>query len=509
MNENKTVKTIKTPKEKTSFIGKIKRFWKSSIKNMSSIRQILLWYLIISITGALLLWAPISHSNDLEGGVSFIDALFTSSSAFSDTGLSTVGIEETFNWFGQLVTLILLNIGGVGWFTIKIFLLSYILRKTTRYNDIHDGSSELGTKTKNQTMGLVVTAIIISVFSTFFFGIIFGIIFATVMPDSGFNASLTSDVMSWGQAMWTGIYHASASVNNSGLDIFVGDNSMESYAGNIGIQLITIFLFILGGIGFGVFYDLYLWLNSKKTGRKFSFSLITKLSVSIYFIVAFVGLVLAYTVEGLAVINDPDAFLSQDSDLGLRIWAITFNTFSTRNAGFSTMDISKLQDLTLIIQSLMMFIGSGPGSTAGGLRTTTFGVIIISFWSNVRNKKAPTVFGKTISIEITKDAMKIFFASVIIIIVGIFLLSLSESLNSDIKLSDKESINYMYLVFSAFGTTGLSPEKNMGDYNTFSKFILILIMFIGQMGISTTVSQAKTKQIRFQKQYIEEYINLG
>lgn len=498
-----------------TFKEKIQNFWTKNFKNMSSIRQILLWYLIISLIGSLLLWAPFSQK-DLDNKISFIDALFVSSSAFSDTGLSTVEISGTFNFFGQLVTLILLSVGGIGWFTIKIFIFTFILRRKTRYNDIRDSSSELGTVRKDETLGLIFSAIIISLFSSIVFGFIFSLIFYFTNLE-GIN--------NYGDALWTGLYHASTSINNSGLDIFSGNDSMMTLYGEtaginvfaeVSIEILTMILFIIGGIGFGVFYDVYSWMQSKKTGKAFGFSLITKFSVVVYFSVSIIGLSLVYLSEGISILNSSnDSFLAKDysdewflnTSVAFRWWTVTFNTFSTRNAGFSSMDLINLQNTTKLIYSLMMFIGSGPGSTAGGLRTTTVGVLIVLMWGILRNKPKPIAFNKAIPDEIGKKATAILIASISLVIIDIFLISIVESANKDnngVSLMDN-----VFLVFSAYGTTGLST-LSLENYHWFSKLILIILMFIGQMGMSTTLSQGRNKKgLIYQKQFVEEYVNLG
>lgn len=537
---------------------------KSFFNNISSVRQILLWYLIISLTGALLLWLPFTHTSDFnslngEFGLSFIDALFVSSSAFSDTGLSTVGISDTFNIFGQAVTLVLLQIGGIGWFTIKIFIITFILRKATNYNTIADGSSELGTNRKNDTLGLVFFAVVISFGASLIFGFIFSLIFY-------FTEVEGVDTI-W-QAIWTGYYHASASVNNSGLDIFVGNDSMSTmYGANSGskvgwevtIEVLTLSLFVLGGIGFGIMFDIYRYFKSIGSGERFTFSLVTKICVVTYVAVAFAGLGLTYISEGLSVIGDSEnAFLSSDwegaTQLGLldfeidfnaliemivagditglqealenaisaaqtvdhtfentsvafRWWTLTFNTFSTRNAGFATMNLAYLHDATKLIFATMMFIGSGPGSTAGGLRTTTFAVIIVTLWASGRNKPQPHAFNKGIPVEVSRKAFAILCFSLAILFTDIVAITIIEvSFHEGNEFNG--FIDNMFVVFSAYGTTGLAIA-DLGTYHWLSKLILILLMFIGQMGISNTLNQVSTKQIKHQRQYVEEYINLG
>ncbi len=587
--ENNTIQNSNQykPKDDRNLWQKFKGFF----KNISSARQILLWYLIISLTGALLLWAPFTHTSSFNNeygnfGVSFIDALFVSSSAFSDTGLSPLGISDTFNFFGQLVTLLLLQVGGVGWFTIKIFILTFILRKATTYNSIADGSSELGTADKNNTLGLVFCAIVISSVATLVGGLIFSLIF---------NFTGVDGIENYWQALWVGLYHAAASVNNSGLDIFSANDSMttlysateevlniddasyylNNFAGvkvgwEILIESLTLFLFVLGGIGFGIFYDIYVWGKSKSSGEIFHFSVITKLCVVTYASVAFIGLALSFTSEGLAILGDhKGSFLSSDwygvskegiiniavhstvdevnsaihsgmfgevslvdistneeiiaytgevftseiesaavfyhTNEAFRWWTLTFNTFSTRNAGFASMDLDYLHETTKLIFSVMMFIGSGPGSTAGGLRTTTFSVLIVSLWAGARNKPQAHAYGKGVPTEVTRQAYAILSLSLAIVFINVVIISITEIA---LGHTTNSFIDNMFVVFSAYGTTGLAIA-DLGSYHWVSKVALILVMFIGQMGISNTLNQLKSKQIKHQRTYVEEHINLG
>lgn len=570
MATDSTVNAYEAKEENKPVGKKLRGFF----NNISSIRQILLWYVIISLTGALILWMPFTHTKSFNaegawGSLNFIDALFVSSSAFSDTGLSTVGIYDTFNFFGQLTTLILLSIGGIGWFTIKIFILQAILKKKTNYNTIADSSSELGTNNKKETVGLIYFAVYITVLASIFGGIVFALIFYFA---AGTGIDGVNNI--W-DAIWTGYYHASASINNSGLDIFMGNDSMATLFGDgaitndgvgaanqeigwsILIQFLTLSLFVLGGIGFGVFYDVHRYRKDKKSGERFSFSLLTKLSVVTYIAVALLGLVFTFSSELLAILGDPaNAFLSKEwvgstdvaiqidnagliSDLenlldnpkditladikvafetnitqydafkgtsvGYRWWALTFNTFSTRNAGFATMDLAYLQDQTKLIYMLMMFIGSGPGSTAGGLRTTTFAVIVVSLWSYSRNKPQAHAFNKGIPEDITRKAFIILSFSALLVFTDILIISTIEFASGHTRNS---FVDNLFVVFSAYGTTGLSIA-DLGTYHWLSKLTLISLMFIGQMGISNTIGQAGGKQIKFQKQFIEERINLG
>ena len=472
------------------------------------------------MTGAIFLWLPISHPGK---SVSFIDCLFVGSSAFSNTGLSTVDVAATFNWFGKFITFILINVGGIGWFTLKIFVITYILKKKTNRADIAYGETEVGTVKKQETLGLVFSLTITSFGSTLIFGTVFGFLFATQAPNDVLQTLGSTPISSvtmkghWGTAFLTGYYHAAASINNLGLDIIQGNVSIGPYSGNYTIQVFTLFLFVLGGVGFGVVYDIYRYLRFKAAGKAFNFSLLTKISVVSYFAIAAVGLSITYIAEGARVGNDNShAFLGTNhfGSIGTRLWALAFNSFSTRNAGFSTMNVNELSGTSKLVFSILMYIGAGPGSTAGGLRTTTTAVLLISFIAKLRGKTTTTVFKRQIPDAVTSKAAMNFFFSLTLLIVAFMLVSIiqnpvSATLTDGTPIQNNiTEINVLFVVASAFGTTGLST-CDLSHFTIAPKIILILLMFMGRMGISTTMAQFASPKAQKNKNFAEEGINLG
>lgn len=496
----------KSNKSNQNFIYKVYDvLWKKT----TTFKKIFFGYLIITLLGGLFLFLPISLQ---EGhSIKFIDALFVSSSAFSDTGLTTVTISETFSYFGQSIIFIQIILGGIGWFSIKLFIITYFLKKT-KTRDYLIAQGETGSN--KYSNGIIKTAVIVTFSSIIIFGIAFGITFATIAPQTYDSTTLDPELMNnWGEAMWTGFFHASSSINNAGLDIFKGSDSLQPYYGNIGIQITTLFLFILGGIGFTVIYDIYLYFKYRHTGRKFSFSLVTKISVLSYFLVAFVGLGTTYAIEASASVNNPDAFLNSSDNHGQMWWALTFNTFATRNAGFSTIDLSALSSSTLAVYSIMMFIGSGPGSTAGGIRTTTLAVLVLAVYSTVRGRKDIVVFNNKIARSDVQKSFIIFLTSLIIIITSFLSIYTVESYaNSSFSFLDS-----VFLSFSAFGTSGLSTSTALNDLQIYSKIVLLLLMYIGKVGIINTLRALRFDNINIRTNksekkftsYVEEEINLG
>ncbi len=567
-----------------------KKFYRKHIKGVSPVRQILFWYFLITLLGTLFLCTPwvlkdhdlVKTFNDSLSSTTldpriisffgnnfpifssyledpgFLDSLFMASSAFSDTGLTTVGISYTYNWFGQLVLLLLLEVGGIGWFSIKIFVLMFFVHKL-KYSSISQSSYEKGLKNNKLAVGVIKTAVIITIGSTILFGIIFGVMFATIEPinliptetiiknDNGEYVGqiyfqipkLELDLYlthlgplyldnwyfvpgdgaglqgNWFDSFRVGFFHAGASINNSGLDMFRSSYSLAGYYGNYGIQFLTIMLFILGGIGFSVIYDLFQYVHYKASGQKFRFSIITKISVVTYILVALAGLTFVFSIEAISMINERDAFLNNSlyGSTFQRIFALVFNTFSTRNAGFSTINISFFSSATQIAYMIMMFIGSGPGSTAGGIRTTTFFVVVVSTWTQLQGKRNTNAFKRTISNKQCLQARNTLIFSLILILLGTMIIFAAEDASGAINTSGvarndfKGILSSFFVITSAFGTTGLSPVP-LANITVVSKLVIILIMFLGKVGMSTTIEQFEPKK-PIDRRYLEEYVNLG
>lgn len=494
--------------ESTFFIDFYQKYW----KNISQVRKFFIFYLLIIFIGAIFLWLPLAQIDGIR--TSFLDSVFISASAISDTGLSTVSISANFNWFGQFIILILIEIGGIGFFAIKLFILFYFL-KIAKHRRISYTSSQGGQRemigsdlNQNRGLGIIKVAVIVTVGSTLIFGVLFGILFATItpIPPPGVSVIDPNLVGNWWKALWAGFFHAGASINNSGFDVFAGDSSFTAYYSNYGIQILTIFLFVLGGIGFGIIYDLQNYFRFKSTGQTFKFSLVTKLAFFTYLFVAFFGLSFVFLFEIIELLLHHPASFFLNSDYGSagdKIMALIFNTLSTRNAGFSTVDITNFSQGSQIIFILSMFIGSGPGSTAGGVRTTTFAVICISLWANLRGDEDTTAFNRKISGRNVRKANVIFLFSILLIGFSTLVISFAELTNS----SNVSVFDALFISTSAFGTTGLSTI-DLKSISAVSKIMLIIIMLFGKLGMSTTLAQF-TRKTPIKIKYIREDVYFG
>ncbi len=488
--------------EKENFFIKV---YKKVFEKNKQIKLILLWYLIIWLAGSILLILPFS----LNQNINFIDSLFISASAFSDTGLNTVVVSESFTFFGQFVILILIILGGIGFFTTKVFFINFLFKNKISNEQREQASQEIFSKNINHSLEVIKTAIYSMLIAIILFGIIFGISFFLLGDEE------------WWKSIWTGLFHATSSINNAGIDIFKNDVSMQEYYYNIFIQFLTMFLFIFGGIGFPIIHDLKMYLKNKKNGTSFKFSLFTKISALTYFIVAFGGLSITFFSEMIYYFINPETsfYGIQDTSMNLgnagwRTWALTFNTFSSRNAGFSTIDMSLLGTFTKVNLIGMMFIGSGPGSTAGGIRTTTLAVLVIGLYSKIFKTRQIGIFNKAIREEVFDLSLKITYISLILVFLCSGSVFLSEYFNSN--NSNNSFVDYLFLSASSFGTTGLSTMP-LSEFNPWSKLMIIIVMFIGQYGVANIIQlfkkedDSKTKVVASPKRriLIYETINLS
>ena len=518
---------------------KIKNFGSSIIYKFHSllfVKRIFIFYLFITILGSLILYLPICQNKGLN--ISYIDALFTSASSFSDTGLTTLITAKTWTYFGQGIIAILILVGGIGWFSLKVYLFNILLGRPISFTTRQTLSAERGSLKQGNVKSIVKVSITILFILIILFTFILSIYFYFIKPDANpFNNHQIQKPLNMiigenayhniATSFRWGLFHSISALNNAGFDI-IGAHSLQPYYYKYGVQIIFIILFIIGGIGFPVIYDIYLWTRSKFTKEQFRWSLFTKISCTAYVALALIGLSMTFMFEILQNNTLHHETFWNNSHFGNKenkIMAIIFNTFSTRNAGFATIDMNYLSSPTIIVYIIMMFIGSAPSSTAGGIRTTTIAIICLGLWSKIRGKKSVTVFNRRIPKD-TVSKCYIIMTTAIFIVMIISLVSLTsfESFGGSIKqgsgpiLNDKGQAtgefyhSYIDLFFetsSAFGTTGLSMGIT-SHISLISKVLIILLMFIGQLGISSTLLVWDNKQNKLKKyELVKEDVTTG
>lgn len=487
---------------KKIFLG-TKKFLKTVFVGNTRPRQMFNLYFYFLLFGTILLMTPWAT---VRGQWDFLQALFTASSAFSDTGLTVKSTANDFTFFGQLVILLLIKFGGIGLITVKLFLLSlFSIGRNTNLKERlliqgERGSPKLGTTVDVLKVGIIVMTL------TEFLGAIALTIYFYFVHNTGVTYGINGDMIynnNFWLSLWAGIFHSISAVNNAGFDI-IGKNSLIPFQGDYFIQWIFIIEFVIGGIGFPVFYDLFSYIKSRTQGKRFRFSLFTKITVTTYVLVAVVGLGGILLVELITKTDDQSIWGNMPN--GKAFMVIFFNTMSTRNAGFFTIELSRFYDTSQVIQSFMMWIGSSPASTAGGIRTTTLAIIIVSIISISSGREHVNIFKRKIASEKIKMAFAVSFVGgfmVLFTALVILIENLFHGQNSDITF-----IQSLYDAASAFGTTGLSVFDN-AKLGVVSKICLIICMFVGQLGVSTTILAWSNRKRKLNINRIEEDVQIG
>ncbi len=419
-------------------------------------RIIALGFLALILLGALLLWLPISHREGTE--VSCVDALFIATSATCVTGLTPLTVSETFNTFGTIVIGGLIQIGGLGIACIGASFV-WILRRRVRMKNqslLREGWNVSGS---GELLQLLKTALILT-FSAEGVGALLCLpIFLREMPLS--------------EAIGCSVFHAVSSFNNAGFDL-LGADSLGAYSADVPFLLITALLIIAGGLGFIVYWDLL----AKRSFRKLS--LHSKVVLSTTAVLLLVGTLLL--------------LCTQDMDLP----NAAFYSVSARTAGFATIPASQFSQASIFIIILLMFIGASPGSTGGGIKTTTFFVICLVTKNLFHNKKAQA-FRRRLPQDVISKAFLLVFLALAVLCLATLLLCILEP--------QIPFLDLLYEVVSAGATVGLSTGIT-ASLSTASKLVLTLVMYIGRLGPLTAATIWTIKQ-ESTLSYSSEPITIG
>lgn len=393
------------------------------------------------LIGAILLNLPVASKTGESIG--FLNALFTSASAVCVTGLVVVNTAEFWSLFGQIVIIILIQMGGLGFMTMAT-LVALILGKKITLKERLIIKEQLNQETMSGLVKLTKYVIL----ATFLIEGIGAILLSTrFIPVYGLD-----------KGIWFSIFHSISAFCNAGFDII--GNSMVPFVGDIVVILTISFLIIIGGLGFSVYIDIS---KNKKLVR---LSLHSKLVLAITLILIVAGTILIYLIEW-----DNPATL-QPLGVKDRVLASFFQSVVTRTAGFNSVDMAKLEDTSVFIMIILMFIGGSPGSTAGGIKTTTFGAIILTTLTVIKGNKDVVAYKKRIPQEIIYRSLAIASVGVFLVTVVSLILTLSE---------DATFLDLLFETTSAFGTVGLTRgvTPNLSD---FGKVLITLTMYSGRVG---------------------------
>ncbi len=434
---------------------------------------ILLTFVFAIVIGAIILYLPVSSTGS---SINMSDAFFTAASAVTVTGLIVKDTEKDFSFIGKLTILVLLQLGGLGFMTFSTLLILLAggsistSKKALIENDYFSG--------RYKNVRDLIKKIFIYTISFEFVGAILFYLQFNIEDNS--------------ERAFTAVFHSISAFCNAGFSLF--SNNLENYTSDIGINITTSILIIGGGIGFLVLNEVYLFI--RREIKSFSkFSLHTKIVLVSSFILIVFGTLVIFLEETLSDHNT--------LSIGSTFLSSLFQSISTRTAGFNTIDLNILSSASIFIMMILMFIGASPGSTGGGVKTSTISVGFAYIKSLFLSKKKVTMFYRSISSEIIKKSFLVLFLSFLIVSVFFFILSSIETKNTEIQFYD-----LLFETISAFGTVGLSMGVT-AKLSTASKLVLALLMFIGRVGPITFIIAFSRKESLGVYDYPEEDIMVG
>lgn len=432
-------------------------------------------YFLFLILGATLLKLPVS----IEPGqsLSWIDAIFVSVSGMSTTGLSTIVVKDVFTIFGQTVLAFILQFGGIGLIMfISIFwLLSRkkitFRERTMMMTDQNQYSRSGIVKFIKNVLFMIITIEIIGflTMSTYLY-------FAGYFPLQ--------------EALFQSFFLTISMFTNAGFDISPGGDSLMMYSTDYFMQSLAMTLMMLGAIGFWPLAEFKMFITAKLRKEKFEFSLFTKILVSMHLGLWFISAILVFFVEQNGYFADVGLLES--------IYYSLFMSLTTRNAGFATLNMTDMSETVQVLFGILMFLGSSPNSAGGGVRTTTFLLAVLGLFAFSRGKDQVIIKKKAIKKETVYKSMIVVIGAIALIMIALLIMSVSER-----GLLPTYGIKALFFeISSAFGTTGLSLGITPHLSNV-GKVVLILVMFIGRIGILALLLMFKSTKGKSGVQYPE------
>lgn len=421
-----------------------------------------------------------------KGRISYIDALFTSTSAVCVTGLVVKDTGSDFTRLGQWILLVLIQLGGLGIMTFSTIFLLMLGRRPSLSQD----TMLQGTFAHSPMRNL--------------HALILWVVLFTLMAEAVGTACY---FLPWvhefpiGEALFISLFQAVSAFCNAGFCLF--SDSFTKYQSDVFINLNTIFLIIIGGIGFLVLLEVYerYGRHEGKNGRpRKPFSLHVRLTVLATLILIVAGAVFFFAVE----YND----ILKGMNFPERILISVFQSVTARTAGFNTVDFSLLSNATLFFFILLMFIGASPGSCGGGIKTTTVAVFFALVRSRLRGESDTMVMHRTIPKGTAARAVGVVISSGLVITLMVVMLLITQLGGISHVQSRGMFLEYLFEAVSAFGTVGLSMGKT-ASLDTVGKFVIIILMFVGRLGPLTLAFSIRPREIPAQLKYSEENVMIG
>jgi trk system potassium uptake protein len=445
-------------------------------RHLSPERIFILSFAGVIWTGAVLLWLPFSASRT---PILWIDALFQSASAVCVTGLATIDIGQDLSTAGQVVLIGLFQIGGLGILTFSAVFFVMLGRGLASKE--HDIMQSVFLHAPRRDLASILKFVLLSTFLYESAG--------TLLLWARFSQDFP-----WADALYKAVFHAVSAFNNAGFSLF--SDSFESYQGDPIVNLTVMGLIVAGGIGFIVHYDLHM----RVFGKQRRLSVHTKVVLVATGVLIAGGALLFFVFENDRILKD----LPWQN----RVLASLFQSITPRTAGFNTVDIGMLANETILLMIALMFIGASPGSTGGGVKTTSASLLFLIMWSRLKGREDVNIFNRTIPRELLQRTISIILASSLSVCFIVSVLLLSADHSGPSAGSRHLFVEYIFETVSAFGTVGLSMNLTPG-LNTPQKLGIILMMFAGRVGPLTLAFSLARMASKKSFTYAEEGVMVG
>lgn len=434
-------------------------------------QTVVIGFALAIAVGTGLLMLPVAKAG--EGGASFVEALFTATSAVCVTGLTVVDTATFWTPLGQVIILLLIQAGGLGIMIFAALIGLVLARKMTvraRLNTATEAKAVGFDDVRGLVRGIALTSLVIEAAA-------FLLLFPRFLWGYGYDV---------GHAAWIGAFHAVSSFNNAGFALYT--DNLIGFADDPLICLPIAAAVILGGLGFPVLLQL-----RREFRRPLHWSMNTRLVLSATVVLLVVGTVYITVLEW----SNPET-LGGLNPWG-RVLAGFFHSVQTRTAGFNSVDIGLMYDETWLGMNVLMFIGGGPAGTAGGIKVTTFAVLIFIILTELRGEGSVNIFGKRLSRAVHRQAITVVLIALAAVVCGAGLLMLLSGASLDRALL--ESV-------SAFGTVGLSTGLTT-ELSAPAQLVLVALMFLGRLGPLTLGSAIALRDRRILYEFPQERPAIG
>lgn len=430
--------------------------------DLSTTQIIMLSFLLAILAGSFLLALPVSSADGRA--VSYIDALFTATTSICVTGLVTVPTFSTWSLFGQIVILFLIQIGGLGVVTIMSGLMISLHRRI----GIRDRMLIQDAFNLNTLSGMVkfIRKVLLGTF---------------VVEGVGALLYITVFVPEFGvRGVWISIFNAVSAFCNAGMDI-ISESSLYAYVHNPLINIVTILLIVLGGIGYIVWWDI---MNVLKNIRRQKLKCFSNLTLHSKIALSMTGILILAGTAALFIFEYNNPLTIGNFTLGDKLLASLFQSVTTRTAGFATIPQENLTNASALFSLLLMFIGGSPVGTAGGIKTVTIAILIVSAFATMRSNAEAELFHRTISKQAVNKAVAVVSMAFIILCVSTILLS---------AVTERDALDIAYETVSAAATVGLTRNLT-SSLNIWGKIIIIVTMYLGRVGPISLMIALNTKK---------------